>query len=232
MPIPTTPAQAPRKLLRDQVHDRILEAIVTGELEPGKVLLDKELEAWLGASRTPIRESLNRLANAGFVDVLPQKLTRVSAIDPRHFGQILEVLGALDAAAVRETVPLLTAEDAATLKRFRDTVLADEDAPITPKRTQAISDIFQVFLDRYDNKLLLRLPEKFAPHLQRTINASGELLNVPVGFGHLRDLIDRALSGDADGAADAVTAYFGTSLRELSEQLIAADTAAPKGEDN
>jgi DNA-binding GntR family transcriptional regulator len=79
--MPTTDAPQPRRLLRDEVYDTILGAILDGTLEPGEVLHDEELMTWLGSSRTPIREALNRLAEEDVVELVPHRHTRVAPID-------------------------------------------------------------------------------------------------------------------------------------------------------
>lgn len=44
-----------------------------GTLEPGERLNDEDLIAWLGVSRTPIREALSQLARAGLVEMADRK---------------------------------------------------------------------------------------------------------------------------------------------------------------
>ncbi len=67
MPIPVaTPDSSPRRLLRDVVLKQLQGAILDGTLEPGERLTDDELVAWLGVSRTPIREALLRLRSLGW----------------------------------------------------------------------------------------------------------------------------------------------------------------------
>jgi len=53
--------------LTDTVTDKIREAIVRGELEPGERLTEPTLASRLGVSRSPVREALRRLENEGLV---------------------------------------------------------------------------------------------------------------------------------------------------------------------
>lgn len=79
MPLPTaTHDPNSRTLLREVCYTRILELIETQTLLPGEHLLDGDLQEWLGMSRTPIREALNRLALDGLVRTNPQRSTRVT----------------------------------------------------------------------------------------------------------------------------------------------------------
>lgn len=68
-------------VLAGEVYARLGEAILDGRLAPGQRLRDQELAEWLGVSRTPVREALQRLARTGLVEVSPNRYTRVSIPD-------------------------------------------------------------------------------------------------------------------------------------------------------
>lgn len=55
----------------DDVYETLRHAIVTGEIRPNQPLIELNLAAQLGVSRTPVRESLQRLVIAGLV--VPRK---------------------------------------------------------------------------------------------------------------------------------------------------------------
>lgn len=219
MPIPTTPASTPRSLLRDQVYERLAEAIVEGQLAPGQVLSDVELSSWLGASRTPIREALNRLAKTGLVRILPQKATMVAPVDPNQFAEIMEVLGALYTAVVNEAVPLLTDGDVTVLRGFEKRVLAQNSRASEATAISTPGEIFHIFLARYGNRVLLQVPDKFTPHVQRTLNIYRTAVDARAGFPQLRAVIDAAADRDAARAARAVREYFATAVLDFTTAL-------------
>ena len=64
-----------------QVFEHLREKIVTNVLEPGTVLARQQLADYFKLSVTPIRDALLRLEEERLVDIYPQHLTRVSAID-------------------------------------------------------------------------------------------------------------------------------------------------------
>ncbi len=84
MPIPQDAPALRRSLLRDDVFTRLRDAIVDGTLAPGEQLRDLELAAWLGVSRTPVREALLRLGEAGLVVARPGRSTVVTPLDLRR----------------------------------------------------------------------------------------------------------------------------------------------------
>ena len=52
--------------LRDVVFNTLREAILKGDLKPGERLMELQLAAKLGVSRTPIREAIRMLEQEGF----------------------------------------------------------------------------------------------------------------------------------------------------------------------
>lgn len=98
MPIPS--AEAPsRRLLRDVIHHKLAEAILAGQLMPGERLHDDEIGAWLGASRTPIREAMFRLQREGLVEISSNRHTKVASPNVQDAREAIEHLEHLLAAA-------------------------------------------------------------------------------------------------------------------------------------
>jgi DNA-binding GntR family transcriptional regulator len=64
-----------------QVFEHLRELIVTLAIKPGAVLPRNELSKYFDLSLTPIREALARLEEERLVDIYPQHVTRVAAID-------------------------------------------------------------------------------------------------------------------------------------------------------
>src|ERR1700742_5228508 len=106
MPVPRGRGLVSRSLLREDAYRAIRDAIVDGTLAPGERLNDAELVAWLGVSRTPIREALSRLEQAGLVQTKPGRFTIVSPLDIRETRSAQSVAAAMHELALREPVPL------------------------------------------------------------------------------------------------------------------------------
>lgn len=96
MPVPKPKVAAqPRQLLRDVVYQQLRIAILEGTLEPGERLNDDELTAWLGVSRTPVREAIARLASEGLVEMAANRYTRVSSLSGVAYAEAAALLAAL-----------------------------------------------------------------------------------------------------------------------------------------
>lgn len=85
-------------------YDVIRAAILDCTLLPGMALSEQALSAQLGVSRAPVRGALGQLAAESLVQVLPQKGTFVSRLDPAKIR---------DAIFVREVIECRAAELAA-----------------------------------------------------------------------------------------------------------------------
>lgn len=86
--------------LRHQVLDELRQSIISGRLGPGARLVERELIAMMGVSRTVIREALRQLESEGLVAMIPNKgpvvreLTLAEAKDLYSIRAVLEGLAA------------------------------------------------------------------------------------------------------------------------------------------
>ncbi len=88
-----------------RVAEVVRDAIVRLELPPGTTIDKAALCTQLGVSRFPVSEALGRLAAEGFVEVLPQRGTRVARIDLADCRQAMFIRRALETEAMREIAP-------------------------------------------------------------------------------------------------------------------------------
>lgn len=82
-----------------QIHARIREAILDGNLEPGQRLLQDELAAELSVSRMPVREALLRLEADGLVNFHPYKGFTVVTFTLDDLKEIYFLRGLLEGSA-------------------------------------------------------------------------------------------------------------------------------------
>ena len=77
--------------LADRAYRELEELIVTLQLAPGTAHSEGQLAERLGIGRTPVRESLHRLAREGLVVILPRRGILISEIDIAAQLRLLEV---------------------------------------------------------------------------------------------------------------------------------------------
>jgi DNA-binding GntR family transcriptional regulator len=167
MPVPAHQQPIERDLLKDRAYVAIRDAIVDGTLQPGEKLKDQELTAWLGLSRTPIREALNRLEQEGLVESEPQRFTRVAPLDRRAANDAFPVVAALHALAAELAGPRLTSQDLDRMRgangRFAEALKhGDIDAAL-----QADDDFHAVFVRASANTEIPKALDRLMPRIRR-----------------------------------------------------------------
>ncbi len=93
-----------------QIAAALRERILTGALAPGVALRQDHVAAEFETSHIPVREAFRRLESDGFVVAYPRRGVFVARLDPEEAEEITEMRAALEALAVRRSVPLASAE--------------------------------------------------------------------------------------------------------------------------
>jgi DNA-binding GntR family transcriptional regulator len=86
--------------LVEQAYQEVRRRILDNEYPQGHQVLEQELAADLGMSRTPIREALVRLENENFVQLIPRHGMRVVPLAVSDLSDMYEVLTALELTAI------------------------------------------------------------------------------------------------------------------------------------
>lgn len=102
--------------LRDVVFHTLREAILKGELKPGERLMELQLAAKLGVSRTPIREAIRMLEQEGLAVTIPRKGAEVAKMTEKDMEDVLQVREALDELAATIACEQMTTEQLNALK--------------------------------------------------------------------------------------------------------------------
>ncbi|MET9649627.1 GntR family transcriptional regulator [Streptomyces sp. NPDC006460] len=95
------------------VLEAIKHDILTGGLRPGHALVETELAARFGVSKTPVREALKTLAGSGLVVMSQYKGVTVRMVDADMAREVYDVRLLLEPEAVRRTVATGASLDAA-----------------------------------------------------------------------------------------------------------------------
>jgi DNA-binding GntR family transcriptional regulator len=86
------------------VLEAIKRAILAGELKSGRSLVETDLAAVLGVSKTPVREALKTLAGAGLVTMHPYKGAVVRVVDDEQARHIYDLRLLLEPEALGRAV--------------------------------------------------------------------------------------------------------------------------------
>ncbi|SDI18719.1 DNA-binding transcriptional regulator, GntR family [Pseudobutyrivibrio sp. 49] len=96
---------------REYALRAITENIKSADLEPGQAISENEISAFLGVSRTPVRESIQELHKAALIEIYPQKGSYVSLINSQYVEEAVFLRKVLDIAVIEEACDMATEED-------------------------------------------------------------------------------------------------------------------------
>ncbi|WP_159801132.1 GntR family transcriptional regulator [Arthrobacter zhaoguopingii] len=200
MPIPKDTPSVDRSLLRDDVYLRLRDAIVDGTFKPGEQLRDSDLAAWIGVSRTPVREALLKLADSGLVVTQPGRSTIVSTIETQALSDARDVVAAMHELAVCETIGKLTEVHIDRMRSANSRFQKALEAGDAIAALKADDELHAVPVRASGNQALQAVLDRFGPVVRRA-----ELLRFRSSDGQASlerhtKLIELCASGKAEDA--------------------------------
>jgi DNA-binding GntR family transcriptional regulator len=122
MPELALPSEAPT--LADAVAQSVRDGVAAGQLVPDKTYSVYQLADLLGVSRSPVREGLLRLAQAGLVEIRRNRGFRVLPPRAHDIEEIIGIRLALEPPAARRAAEHATDEQHATIRAALATMAA------------------------------------------------------------------------------------------------------------
>lgn len=203
MPIPKGDPTPRRELLRDDAYRRLRDAIVAGTFEPGERLRDIELGHWLGVSRTPVREALARLEQAGLVITRPGRSTTVAPLDLRAARDAQAVVASMHQLAVRLAVPQLTGDDLDRMTEANDRFARALKAGDVEAALDADDELHAVPVDAAANDAVRHVLDQYTPVLRRVERLRFSSLTGRGSVALHTSLIKHCQARDTEAAAAA-----------------------------
>ncbi|MBL1069120.1 GntR family transcriptional regulator [Streptomyces sp. 7-21] len=186
------------------VLGHLTRAILTGQLAPGSPLVETELAAAFGVSKTPVREALKTLAGRGLVVMSAYKGASVRTVDAGMARSVYDVRLLLEPEALRRTVA--AAADLAPAHAALERASAAEDAA---ERSLANRDFHRALYQPCGNPLLARMLDDLRD--QAALVSSVAWQTSPTWQREADEhaaILARAEEGDADGAAQLLRAHI------------------------
>lgn len=222
----TIKVERPTKTLRELALDKVREAIDSGHFKPGDRLVERDLCAQLGVSRTIVREVLRHLESEGLVANLPNRGPIVAQLDLDEARQIYEIRGALEGMAARLCAerkdPAIVAALEAALHAIRQSYGA-RDMPGVLANTSAFYQALFSKVDRHVAWGVVNLLTVRINHL-RSMTIKTDNRNID-GPAQMERIIEAIRQGDGEGAYRAAIDHV-TSAAAIAEAVISANPPA------
>jgi DNA-binding GntR family transcriptional regulator len=161
--------------LGTEAYRRLQDAIARGELKSGARLLESELAAWLGTSRTPIREALSRLESDGLVVRDRHRGMIVVELDEQSVSELYVMREVLEGTAAALAVRHASDEHVATLRQIaaRDRTFGDDAQRLASNHRIFHETLYRCAHNRFLLRTLNSLRESMSLLGQTTLSLPG-----------------------------------------------------------
>ncbi len=218
----------------DEIAFRLEAEILDGAYAPGSHLMQEEICARFGVSRTPVREALRKLQAQNLVDLIPHKGARIREITLSELAEIYAVRAELEGYAAALAAPALPRDQAAALESIQsqlEAVVATLHLPASQRPAEGFinaqltrfNDEFHAvirsiagnaLLDRLVSDLQKRFPKDY---VWKTIHSEEQIETINVT--EHRRILDSLRAGDAESARASMTEHIRNSGRLVLSYL-------------
>ncbi|MFD2471834.1 GntR family transcriptional regulator [Amycolatopsis silviterrae] len=212
-------------MLSEQIYDRVRDAIMRGEVEPGQALKPQELAARYEVSLAVVREALVRLVGEGLAERLTNRGFAVPAFADQRWQDILEARRTVEPGVLRLSVVRGDLEWEARVRaaghRLARTrmYVPDEGSYYSAAWAEAHRLFHRTLLDGCGNAVLLETFDRMwtASELARRWSVHpAHRLPVEDVLAQHEELERAALSRDPDVAAGRLTDHLAATAAVLT----------------
>ncbi|CAH0226678.1 MULTISPECIES: GntR family transcriptional regulator [unclassified Arthrobacter] len=205
-----------KKSLREQALSALRTAITSGELEPGRHLVETELSDMLQISRGTLREALRQLEQEGLLSAGPRGRLSVRHLDGKEIRDIFAVRAALESLAVRTLCELPDrASVIASLRSAVDAMAAAAEAGLE-ERIESDLEFHRTLCRLTGNETLLHSWESLEGSIRMSIMFAGierAVKNMSVDRHH--DIVAAIETGNATLARTTVLEHMDVAAANL-----------------
>jgi DNA-binding GntR family transcriptional regulator len=193
-------------------------AISRGDMPPGYRLVEAELVALTGASRSAVRLTIDALAAEGLVERIQNKGARVRVVSLDEAIAITECRMPLEGLLARKAAERITAAEADQLRAHLDAMAAAVDAGDVLKYSDLIQQLHGMVREAARHPVAAELVGRLQAQLVRhQFQLSLRPGRPRVSLAGLAAVVDAVISRDADRAEAAAVAHVRSVISELEK---------------
>ncbi|WP_160668806.1 GntR family transcriptional regulator [Pseudarthrobacter sp. ATCC 49987] len=205
-----------KKSLREQALSALRIAITSGELEPGRHLVETELSDMLQISRGTLREALRQLEQEGLLSAGPRGRLSVRHLDAKEIRDIFAVRAALESLAARTLCELPDrVQVTASLRTAIEAMAAAAKASLE-ERIESDLEFHRTMCRLTGNETLLHSWESLEGSIRMSIMYAGverAVSNMSVDRHY--DIVTAIESGDASLARQTILEHMDGAAANL-----------------
>ena len=202
----------------ESLYRSVKDMAILFEFKPGERINEVELAQRLGASRTPLREALNRLVAEGFLVLRQDRGFFCRDLKPREMFELYQFRAVLEVAAIRLACEQATEQEVVDLAHFLDETGPQEGG----RSSQEL-----VALDEYFHEKIMALSRNM--EMSRTL----ENINARIQYFRWVDMdskregtqhehraiVQALMARDADLAAQRLEAHITRRLEQITAAI-------------
>lgn len=202
--------------LSEDVYWQLRREIVRGELRPNQPLAEIDIAERLNVSRTPVRESMQRLAADGLV-ISRRRRWQVYEHSKREIEEIYEVRLALEGYAARLASQRVTDAQIGELARLREPAPADGQLTVRVEHNEIFHN--QLIAIGGNSRLASMLAHNRSFAFNRQVASLYTPDDLAVSWAQHTRLVEAVLARDGDAAERTARAHIQSALEIIIARL-------------
>ncbi|HEY9356957.1 MAG TPA: GntR family transcriptional regulator [Arthrobacter sp.] len=205
-----------KKSLREQALAALRTAITSGELEPGRHLVETELSDMLRISRGTLREALRQLEQEGLLSAGPRGRLSVRHLDEKEIRDIYAVRAAIESLAARTLCELPDRQTVISKLRAAIDAMKAAEKDSLQLRVESDLEFHRTLCRLTGNETLLHTWESLEGSIRMSIMFAGlekGVRNMSVDRHH--DIVAAIETGDASLARKTIREHMDTAANNL-----------------
>lgn len=205
-----------KKSLREQALSALRAAITSGELEPGRHLVETELSEMLQISRGTLREALRQLEQEGLLSAGPRGRLSVRHLDAKEIRDIYSVRAALESLAARTLCELPDREHILSSLRAAVDAMTAATKGTLEERVECDLEFHRTLCRLTGNETLLHSWESLEGSIRMSIMFAGQekgVKNMRVDRHH--EIVAAIETGDAALARKTIREHMDSAADNL-----------------
>lgn len=191
---------------------------ISFEFKPGERVNEVELAARLGASRTPLREALNRLVAEEFLTFQQGRGFFCRDLKPREMFELYQFRAVLEVAAVRLTCEHATEDEVQALANYLDET-GPEDGGRSSEELVSLDEAFhEKLMSLSRNKEMTRVLDNINARIKffRWVDMDARRTQTQ---GEHRRIVEALQARDADLAARLMDTHIAKRLDQITTAI-------------
>lgn len=218
------------KSLSESVLEHLRGEIVSGRLELGAAISERQLADRLNVSKTPVREALAQLRNEGLVSILPRKGVYVFSLSASEVIAICDFRVAMETAALKLALERNPVDFVAEIREIVAEMERCQQAGDIPGYLALDTEFHAAAFRHCENHYLSESYSLYAGKISalRT-HLAAKPLHTKLSFEEHKDLLEAFATGDIDRVTPTLLKHIGRTKNTYEagvDDIAVADAAS------